>query len=115
MPHINARRWTRRITAQFLTLGLAVFGLAAVGGQESSSLPPVEPTAVSTDQIDVTPPPMGWAPWNTGRPVPHSQNDSTSLRPVTAEAASLAAAIGPERESRTLTGPAVRWGRHLRV
>ncbi|PIM67963.1 alpha-galactosidase [Streptomyces sp. JV178] len=65
MPHINARRWTHRITAQLLTLGLAVVGLAAVGGQESSSVLPVEPAAVSTDQIDVTPPPMGWASWNT--------------------------------------------------
>ncbi|MEV3972894.1 RICIN domain-containing protein [Streptomyces sp. NPDC050698] len=65
MSHINARRWTRRITAQILTVGLAVAGLAALGSQEPSVHMAAEPAAVSTSQIDVTPPPMGWASWNT--------------------------------------------------
>ncbi|QOV33215.1 ricin-type beta-trefoil lectin domain protein [Streptomyces ferrugineus] len=65
MSHSPARRWTRRITAQVLTAGLAVAGLAALDRQEPSALLPAEPAAVSTNQIGVTPPPMGWASWNT--------------------------------------------------
>ncbi|MGW0613219.1 RICIN domain-containing protein [Streptomyces sp. NPDC002788] len=65
MPHTAARRWTRRITARVLAVGLVVAGLASLDRQEPSAPLAVEPTAVSTSQIDVTPPPMGWASWNS--------------------------------------------------
>ncbi|MBV7701120.1 alpha-galactosidase, partial [Streptomyces sp. TRM70350] len=42
-----------------------VAGLASLDRQEPSAPLAVEPTAVSTSQIDVTPPPMGWASWNS--------------------------------------------------
>ncbi|OKK16159.1 alpha-galactosidase [Streptomyces sp. CB00455] len=64
MPHTAPRQWIRRITAQTLAFGLAVVGLATVDRQEPTPLPAAS-AAVSTSQIDVTPPPMGWASWNT--------------------------------------------------
>ncbi|MER6564017.1 ricin-type beta-trefoil lectin domain protein [Streptomyces sp. NPDC001027] len=64
-PHSTARRWTRRITAQVLAAGLAVAGLAGLNRQEPSVPLSAEPAAVSTSQIGVTPPPMGWASWNS--------------------------------------------------
>ncbi|WP_457030687.1 RICIN domain-containing protein [Kitasatospora sp. P5_F3] len=66
MSHTVGQRWTRRIAAQVLTLVLAVAGLAAIGGRPSSSVPMhAESAAVSTTQVGVTPPPLGWASWNT--------------------------------------------------
>ncbi|MDX3710225.1 ricin-type beta-trefoil lectin domain protein [Streptomyces europaeiscabiei] len=58
------RRWTRRIAAQALAVGLAVAGLATLDRPEPSAPLPAEPAAVSTSQIGVTPPSMGWASWN---------------------------------------------------
>ncbi|MEH0637357.1 ricin-type beta-trefoil lectin domain protein [Streptomyces bottropensis] len=65
MPHPAARRWTRRITAQVLAVGLAVLGLASLDRPEPPAPLSAEPAAVSTNQIGVTPPSMGWASWNT--------------------------------------------------
>ncbi|MGW0826798.1 alpha-galactosidase, partial [Streptomyces sp. NPDC002845] len=65
MSHTAARRWARRVTARVLAVGLVVAGLASLDRQEPSAPLAVEPTAVSTSQIDVTPPPMGWASWNS--------------------------------------------------
>jgi hypothetical protein len=65
MSHTPARRWVRRVTAQVIAAGLAVAGLASLDRQEASVPLAAEPAAVSTSQIGVTPPPMGWASWNT--------------------------------------------------
>ncbi|MEV1082390.1 ricin-type beta-trefoil lectin domain protein [Streptomyces sp. NPDC050211] len=65
MSHSPARRWARRVTAQVLAVGLGVIGLAALDRQEPSAPLSAEPAAVSTSQIGVTPPPMGWASWNS--------------------------------------------------
>ncbi|MFJ8107632.1 RICIN domain-containing protein [Streptomyces sp. NPDC096132] len=65
MSHPAVRRWTRRVAAQALAAALAVTGLASLDRQEPSVSLFAEPTAVSTNQIDVTPSPMGWASWNT--------------------------------------------------
>ncbi|MGW0332510.1 RICIN domain-containing protein [Streptomyces sp. NPDC003011] len=65
MSHSPARRWARRVTAQVLAVGLGVTGLAALDRQEPSAPLSAEPAAVSTSQIGVTPPPMGWASWNS--------------------------------------------------
>ncbi|MFI6038067.1 RICIN domain-containing protein [Streptomyces sp. NPDC051315] len=65
MSHTPARRWARRVTAQVLAVGLGVIGLAALDRQEPSVPLSAEPAAVSTSQIGVTPPPMGWASWNS--------------------------------------------------
>jgi hypothetical protein len=65
MPHPAVRRWTRRITAQVLAVGLAVLGLASLDRPEPPAPLSAEPAAVSTNQIGVTPPSMGWASWNT--------------------------------------------------
>jgi hypothetical protein len=65
MSHTTARRWARRVTAQVLAVGLGVIGLAALDRPEPSAPLSAEPAAVSTSQIGVTPPPMGWASWNS--------------------------------------------------
>jgi hypothetical protein len=65
MSRTPARRWARRVTAQVLAVGLGVIGLAALDRQEPSAPLSAEPAAVSTSQIGVTPPPMGWASWNS--------------------------------------------------
>ncbi|WP_171110212.1 MULTISPECIES: ricin-type beta-trefoil lectin domain protein [Streptomyces] len=65
MPNTIARRWTRRVALQLLTLALAMTGLAALDTQKQSAPLSAGPTAVSTNQINVTPPPMGWASWNS--------------------------------------------------
>ncbi|WP_327723675.1 ricin-type beta-trefoil lectin domain protein [Streptomyces europaeiscabiei] len=65
MSHPAVRRWTRRIAAQVLAVGLAVAGLASLDRAEPSAPLSAEPAAVSTSQIGVTPPSMGWASWNT--------------------------------------------------
>ncbi|WP_406154729.1 RICIN domain-containing protein [Streptomyces canus] len=65
MSPTPARRWVRRVTAQVLAVGLAVTGLASLDRAEPSAALSAEPAAVSTSQTGVTPPPMGWASWNT--------------------------------------------------
>ena len=40
-------------------------GLVSLDGQEPSVSLCVQPAAVSTSQTGVTPPPMGWASWNS--------------------------------------------------
>lgn len=58
----------RRVTVRVAGLGLALAGLAAVNGHgavPASSLGRVQPAAVTTTQEAVTPPPMGWASWNS--------------------------------------------------
>jgi hypothetical protein len=65
MSHAAQPNWARRIAAQFLTLVLALAGLAAINGRPSPVPLHSEPAAVSTTQIGVTPPPLGWASWNT--------------------------------------------------
>ncbi|MFJ9909607.1 RICIN domain-containing protein [Streptomyces sp. NPDC101152] len=60
------KRLARRILIRAAGLALVLGGFAAAGGQ-----PPVpdlgrtEPTAVTTRQVPVSPPPMGWASWNS--------------------------------------------------
>ncbi|MDX3799259.1 ricin-type beta-trefoil lectin domain protein [Streptomyces sp. AK04-3B] len=76
MPATPARQWVRRVTAQTLAVGLAVVGLATLDRQEPPASLPAEPVAVSTSQIDVTPPPMGWASWNAF----FSSIDSTAIK-----------------------------------
>ena len=59
-------RLIRRILVQAVGLGLALAGFAATGGQTpSDGLGRAEPVAVTSNQVSVTPPPMGWASWNT--------------------------------------------------
>jgi hypothetical protein len=65
MSHTAARSWIRRITVQVLAAVLAVAGLATLDRPESSAPLAAQPAAVSTHQIGVTPPPMGWASWNS--------------------------------------------------
>ncbi|WP_069768671.1 ricin-type beta-trefoil lectin domain protein [Streptomyces sp. LUP30] len=77
MPRTAARKWLRRVTVQTLAVGLTVMGLATLDRQAEPSGPlSAEPTAVSTSQMDVTPPPMGWASWNSF----FSSIDSTVIR-----------------------------------
>ncbi|MGI5453548.1 ricin-type beta-trefoil lectin domain protein [Streptomyces sp. CA-249302] len=65
MSHPAVRRWTRRIAAQVLAAALAVAGLASLDRQDALTPLSMELAAVSTTQIGVTPPPMGWASWNS--------------------------------------------------
>ncbi|MDQ0585602.1 RICIN domain-containing protein [Streptomyces rishiriensis] len=65
MSHPPARRRAGRVTAQVLAVGLGVMGLAALERQEPSAPLSAEPAAVSISQTGVTPPPMGWASWNS--------------------------------------------------
>ncbi|MFI9583917.1 ricin-type beta-trefoil lectin domain protein [Streptomyces sp. NPDC052236] len=65
MSHTTARSWIRRITVQVLAAVLAFAGLATLDRPESSAPLSAEPAAVSTSQTGVTPPPMGWASWNS--------------------------------------------------
>ncbi|MEU1519785.1 ricin-type beta-trefoil lectin domain protein [Streptomyces sp. NPDC005811] len=65
MPRTAVRKWARRVATQALAAALAVTGLASLDRQEPSVPLSSEPTAVSTNQIGVTPPPMGWASWNS--------------------------------------------------
>ncbi|MFJ8536533.1 ricin-type beta-trefoil lectin domain protein [Streptomyces sp. NPDC093591] len=65
MPYVFTRRWAGRLAARVLTLALALTGLAALDGPDSSAPLAAEPVAVSTTQAGVTPPPMGWASWNS--------------------------------------------------
>ncbi|WP_327426409.1 RICIN domain-containing protein [Streptomyces sp. NBC_01236] len=65
-PHSHTARLRgllRRAAVQCAVLCLAVAGLAGVG--RSAAPLPAEPTAVSTNQIGVTPASMGWASWNS--------------------------------------------------
>ncbi|MDX3517874.1 ricin-type beta-trefoil lectin domain protein [Streptomyces scabiei] len=59
------RRWTVRVVTQLVAAGLVVAGMSSVHRQEPSAPLSVEPAAVSTSQMSVTPPPMGWASWNS--------------------------------------------------
>ncbi|MGW3106351.1 ricin-type beta-trefoil lectin domain protein [Streptomyces sp. NPDC001100] len=59
------RRWARRLTARILVLALGLAGLTALAGHERPAPLSAEPAAVSTSQIGATPPPMGWASWNS--------------------------------------------------
>ncbi|WP_327692462.1 ricin-type beta-trefoil lectin domain protein [Streptomyces sp. NBC_00459] len=61
----HARSRTRPFTAQLVTAGLVVAGLASLDHQEPAVPLSVVPAAVSTSQTDVTPPSMGWASWNS--------------------------------------------------
>ncbi|MBD0841603.1 RICIN domain-containing protein [Streptomyces sp. TRM68416] len=65
MSHTFARRWSRRVGLQLLALAIALTGLAALDTPERSVPLSAEPAAVSTNQINVPPPPMGWASWNS--------------------------------------------------
>ncbi|MGC9539274.1 RICIN domain-containing protein [Streptomyces sp. UG1] len=65
MQHSSARGWARRVTVRVLALALALVGLTALADHDSSAPLSAEPTAVSTTQAAVTPPPMGWASWNS--------------------------------------------------
>ena len=60
------KRLARRIVIQISGLSLALGGFVAAGGQApSTDLGRAEPAAVTTHQVSVTPPPMGWASWNS--------------------------------------------------
>jgi hypothetical protein len=65
MSYTTTRRWGRRLTARVLALALGLAGLTALAGHEPAAWPAAEPAAVSTSQTGVTPPPMGWASWNS--------------------------------------------------
>ncbi|MGC0334773.1 hypothetical protein RKD23_007763 [Streptomyces sp. SAI-170] len=65
MSRTAARSWTRRITVRVLAAVLAVAVLATLDRPESSAPLSAELAAVSTSQTGVTPPPMGWASWNS--------------------------------------------------
>ncbi|MDC2961078.1 RICIN domain-containing protein [Streptomyces gilvifuscus] len=66
MSYATARRWAGPIAARVLAaLCLALAGLTALDGHRSAPTLTAEPTAVSTTQLGVTPPPMGWASWNS--------------------------------------------------
>ncbi|MEU1183400.1 ricin-type beta-trefoil lectin domain protein [Streptomyces sp. NPDC005820] len=65
MANVLTGRWASRVTARVLALALGLTGLAALHGPAPSAPSAVEPAAVSTSQIGVTPPPMGWASWNS--------------------------------------------------
>ncbi|NEC88497.1 RICIN domain-containing protein [Streptomyces sp. SID12501] len=65
MSYPLAPGWARRITMRVLALTLALAGLTAVADRDSSASPVTEPAAVSTTQVAVTPPSMGWASWNS--------------------------------------------------
>ncbi|MEV7345314.1 RICIN domain-containing protein [Streptomyces sp. NPDC093544] len=57
------KRLLRRAVVQCAVLCLAAAGLAGLG--RSAAPFTAEPTTVSTNQIGVTPAPMGWASWNS--------------------------------------------------
>ncbi|KUM73381.1 RICIN domain-containing protein [Streptomyces curacoi] len=65
MSSVFTRRWAGRITARVLALSLALAGLAVLDRHESPAPLTAEPAAVSTTLTGVTPPPMGWASWNS--------------------------------------------------
>ncbi|MCD9878441.1 RICIN domain-containing protein [Streptomyces guryensis] len=65
MSRTFARGWAGRVTVRVLALALGLAGLTAMADRESSASLHAEPAAVSTTQADVTPPPMGWASWNS--------------------------------------------------
>ncbi|WP_460072686.1 ricin-type beta-trefoil lectin domain protein [Streptomyces sp. YKOK-I1] len=65
MSHRFARTWAWRAVTHALALGLATAGLTALAPQAPAASPATEPVAVSTTQAEVTPPPMGWASWNS--------------------------------------------------
>ncbi|WP_443066366.1 RICIN domain-containing protein [Streptomyces sp. NBC_01262] len=60
-------RWTRPVAVRTLVLALALAGFVAMGGGRtpSADLGRTEPVAVTTNQVAVTPAPMGWASWNS--------------------------------------------------
>ncbi|MEU5039987.1 ricin-type beta-trefoil lectin domain protein [Streptomyces griseorubiginosus] len=53
------------MAARVLALSLALAGLNALTGHEPAAPLSAEPAAVSTSQIGVAPPAMGWASWNS--------------------------------------------------
>ncbi|MFD5593347.1 ricin-type beta-trefoil lectin domain protein [Streptomyces griseorubiginosus] len=61
----SARVRVRRVAARVLALSLALAGLNALTGHEPAAPLSAEPAAVSTSQIGVAPPAMGWASWNS--------------------------------------------------
>ncbi|MDX3129927.1 ricin-type beta-trefoil lectin domain protein [Streptomyces europaeiscabiei] len=65
MSNTSALGWARRVTVRVLALALAVSGLTALADHDPSAPLAAEPAAVSTTQAAVTPPPMGWASWNS--------------------------------------------------
>ncbi|MGW0828656.1 alpha-galactosidase, partial [Streptomyces sp. NPDC002845] len=65
MPYSSARGWARRVTVRVLVLALALAGLTDLADHDSSAPLSAEPAAVSTTQAAITPPPMGWASWNS--------------------------------------------------
>ncbi|WP_408647462.1 RICIN domain-containing protein [Streptomyces geranii] len=79
MPSNSPRGWARRITVRALALALGLSGLTALTGHEPSAPLSAEPVAVSTSQIGVTPPSMGWASWNSFA----SSIDSTVIKQQT--------------------------------
>jgi hypothetical protein len=65
MWYTSAGGWARRVAVRVLALALVLAGLTTLAGHEKSAPPAAEPAAVSTSQIGVTPPSMGWASWNS--------------------------------------------------
>ncbi|MFJ8495424.1 ricin-type beta-trefoil lectin domain protein [Streptomyces sp. NPDC094038] len=65
MSYVFTRRRAGRVTARILALALCLAGAAVLDGQEHGAPLAYEPAAVSTTQIGVTPPAMGWASWNS--------------------------------------------------
>jgi hypothetical protein len=65
VSHTSARGWARRVTVRVLALSLCLAGLTAVADRGSPASLHAEPAAVSTTQTAVTPPPLGWASWNS--------------------------------------------------
>ncbi|MFJ4622413.1 ricin-type beta-trefoil lectin domain protein [Streptomyces sp. NPDC088812] len=64
MPTTRTRRGAVSISARVLALTLGLAGLASLH-HEPQAPTAAEPVALSTTQADVTPPPMGWASWNS--------------------------------------------------
>ncbi|NNN31344.1 alpha-galactosidase [Streptomyces sp. S3(2020)] len=65
MSYVSIRRRAGRVTSRVLALALTLAGVAALDGRAPSAPLTIEPAAVSTNQIGVTPPSMGWASWNS--------------------------------------------------
>ncbi|MDX3243922.1 ricin-type beta-trefoil lectin domain protein [Streptomyces sp. ME18-1-4] len=65
MSRTSAHGWARRVTVRALALALCLAGLTAVADRKPSAPLPAEPAAVSTSQIGVSSPPLGWASWNS--------------------------------------------------
>ncbi|MES5819871.1 ricin-type beta-trefoil lectin domain protein [Streptomyces sp. RG80] len=65
MSYVFTRRRAGRVVARVLALALGLAGVAALDGRAPSAPLAAEPAAVSTTQIDVHPPSMGWASWNS--------------------------------------------------